>query len=148
MDQAPLVTVSITAGVSAVSAIIAVIITYVLTKRREHEADWRKLKFGQYQEFVLALSGTVRERATPEAHCRYADAVNSMSLVAPVRVLSALNAFQAEITYINNQRSDERHDELLAALLRAMRADIHPGHLAGDKSFPFRLLSIPPDAQG
>jgi len=39
----------------------------MLARRREHEADWRKLKLGQYQEFILALSGVVRERATPEA---------------------------------------------------------------------------------
>jgi membrane protein implicated in regulation of membrane protease activity len=59
-------TVALSASVSAGVAIISAIITYVLTRKREHRADWRKLKLNQYQEFLLALSGVVRERATPE----------------------------------------------------------------------------------
>ena len=78
-----LISVAIAALASAVTAILAVIVTYILTKRREHEADWRKLKFAQYQEFVLALSGIVDERATSVSQARYSDAVNSMALVAP-----------------------------------------------------------------
>jgi hypothetical protein len=44
--------------------------SFRLAKKREHEANWRKLKFGQCQEFVLTLSGIaigwprVRERVT------------------------------------------------------------------------------------
>jgi len=47
----------ITAGVSAVSAIAAVIITYALTKKREHEADRRELQFEQYRELVISAIG-------------------------------------------------------------------------------------------
>ena len=143
-----LIVAAITAGVSATAAILAVVVTSALAKNREHEADWRKLKLGQYQEFVLALSGVVRERATPEAHRRYADAVNSMNLVAPATVLVALRAFQKEISYINTGRSDDRHDQLLEILIRAMRSDIHPKPSAGDLSGSFRLLGLPPDAIG
>lgn len=147
MSSPALVIAFITAGVSGVTAIVAVVVTYVLTKKREHEADWRKLKFSQYQEFVLALSGVVRERATPEGRRRYADAVNSMALVAPSKVLAALRAFQSEISHINNNRSDERHDRLLDILLREMREDIHPSRSAVDPSFSFHLLGLPPDAR-
>jgi hypothetical protein len=146
MGRTPFEAIIITAGASAVTAIVAVIITYVLTKKREHEADWRRLKFSQYQEFILALSGIVRGRSTSEGHSRYADAVNSMALVAPLKVLSALKAFQKEISYTNNQRSDERHDQLLNVLLRAMREDIQPNRLSSDASFSFRLLAPPPDS--
>jgi hypothetical protein len=141
-----LIVAAITAGASATAAILAVVITAVLTRQREHEADWRKLKLGQYQEFILALSGVVRERATPEAHRRYADAVNSMNLVAPATVLAALKAFQRELSYINSNRSDHRHDQLLEVLIRAMRHDVHPKGLADDHGLPFRLLGLPPDA--
>jgi hypothetical protein len=48
--------------------------------------------------------------------------------------------------YINNQRSDERHDQLLNVLLRAMREDIQPNRLSSDASFSFRLLAPPPDS--
>lgn len=142
-DATSFVGVGITAGVSSVAAIGAVIITYVLTKKREHEADWRKMKFSQYQEFVLALSGVVRERATPDTQRRYADAVNSMSLVATVKVLNAMNEFQNEISYMNEDRSDKKHDKFLNILLLTMREDINPNRSESEKSFSFRLLGLP-----
>lgn len=133
----------ITSTVTAITAIVAVFITYVLTKKREHAGDWRKLKLEQYQEFVLALSGVVRERVTPDAQRRYADAVNSMMLVAPVVVLERLKAFQDEISYVNKGRTEERHDQLLDELFRAMRRDVHPSKREEGK-VPFRLLGLPP----
>ncbi|MEK7994695.1 MAG: hypothetical protein AAB403_12900 [Planctomycetota bacterium] len=137
---------AITSAATAITAIVAVFITYVLTKKREHASDWRKLKLEQYQEFVLALSGVVRERATPDAQRRYADAVNSMMLVAPAAVLERLKAFQDEISYVNKGRSQERHDQLLEELFRAMRRDVHPAKLE-DSAFPFRLLGLPPPSE-
>jgi hypothetical protein len=131
---------------SACTAIIAVVITYVLTKRREHEGDWRKLKFAQYQEFVLALSGIVNERSSRAGQARYSDAVNSMALIAPMPVLRALAAFQAEITYRNQNRSDERHDQLLDPLFREMRADIQPHYTKDPVDYTFKLLGLPPNA--
>jgi hypothetical protein len=145
-ESVGLLTVAITAGVSAGSALISVVITYILTRRREHEADWRKLKLGQYQEFILALSGIVSGRATPESHRRYADAVNSMALIAPPGVLKALRKFQLEISYINNNRSDEHHDQLLDVLLREMRRDIEPNPISVGADFSFHLFGLPPEA--
>lgn len=133
----------ITSAITAITAIIAVFFTYALTRKREHEGDWRKLKLEQYQEFVLALSGTVRERTTRDAQRRYADAVNSMMLIAPPAVLIRLQAFQDEISYVNQNRSDARHDELLHELFRAMRQDVHPSKLQ-DSGYSFRLLGLPP----
>jgi hypothetical protein len=96
MGPTPFEAVIITAGASAITAIVAVIVTYVLTKKREHEADWRRLKFSLYQEFALALSGIVRGRSTSEGHLRYADAVNSMALVASWNVFLSVEAFLNE----------------------------------------------------
>lgn len=136
-----------TAGISAVTAILTILITSALTRRREHEADWRKLKLAQYQEYVLALSGVVRERATANAQRRYADAVNSMALIAPITVLSALKAFQREISYKNENRTDAEHDRLLAILIRAIRADVHPDRPYDDSIYEFHLLGLPPDTK-
>lgn len=135
-----------TAGVSVLTAVGTVLITSALARRREHEADWRKLKLAQYQEYVAALSGVVRERATAEGKRRYADAVNSMALVASVPVLEALGRFQAEITYVNQHHSDAEHDRLLDELFRAMRGDVQPPSGRDNPSTPFRLLGLPPDA--
>jgi hypothetical protein len=141
-----IVTVAITAGVSAFTALATVLVTSALNKRREHEADWRKLKLAQYQEYVAALSGVVAGRVTHEAQRRYADAVNSMALVASVTVLKALRAFQAEITYMNQERSETAHDRLLDELFRAMRRDVQPPSGRDNPSAPFRLLGLPPEA--
>lgn len=129
---------------SASAAIIAVVLTNWLTRRREHEADWRKLKFAQYQEFVLALSGIVNERSSREGQARYSDAVNSMALIAPMNVLKPLTEFQSEISYINKTQSQESHDRLLDPLIRAMRADIHPHHMPEPVDYMFKLLGVPP----
>jgi hypothetical protein len=145
-SQTPILIVAITTLATGVTAIIAVFVTYILTKKREHAGDWRKLKLEQYQEFVLALSGVVRERPTPDSQRRYADAVNSMMLIAPLAVLKALRAFQDEISYVNNERTQERHDQLLDALFRAMRQDVHPTK-PEETSFDFRLLGLPPGAE-
>lgn len=90
-------------------------------------AGWRKAKLEHYRQYVAALWGMVQGKAiTADAQARYADAVNTLTLVAPPSVLRALYAFQDEISYRNTQRSDERHDQLVNVLLRQMRRDVRP----------------------
>jgi hypothetical protein len=137
--------VLIPAFVSLATAFVVAIVTNFFTKRREREADWRKLKLEQYREYMLALSGVVTGRVTREAQLRYADAVNSMNLVAPQKVLLALQDFQKEISYLNKRRSDERHDKLLSLLVWEMRKDLYSGSSAVPKDFAFRLLAPPPE---
>ena len=55
-----------TALISGSAAVIVAAVTYSLTKRREQETAWRDLKLKHYQDFLLALSGVVGARATPE----------------------------------------------------------------------------------
>mgnify|MGYP003362632213 CR=1 FL=1 len=139
------ISIGLTAIVSTLTAIVVAILTSVLTRRRELEGDWRKLKFAQYQEFILGLSGIVDGRSTPDAQRRYSDAVNSMSLVASSSVLRAMRAFQKEISFANQERSNEAHDRLLNDLFRALRNDIYPRKHERDADFNFGLLGVPPD---
>jgi len=141
-----LLTVGMTAGVSALTAIVTVWITSALARRREHEGDWRKLKLAQYQEYIAALSGVVVGRVTPEAQRRYADAVNAMVLIASVPVLNALRAFQAEISFMNEGRSITEHDKILDVLVRVMREDVQPASAHDNPDWPFRLLGLPPES--
>lgn len=138
-----MVTAALAAAVSLIAGVMVAIVTSALTRKREHESEWRKLKFGQYQELLAAISGIVEGRSTPQAHARYADAVNSMALVAPSPVLMALHAFQNEISCKNISRSQTAHDRLLGDLLRALRADMLPKG-ADDAGIQFRLISTPP----
>jgi hypothetical protein len=137
---------ALTVGVTALVSISAVFITYILTRRREHKADLRKLKFDLYQEFLLAISGIVGERGTEEAHRRYADAVNSILLVGTDKVLIALQEYMAENSDLNKQRSRDKLNRLLDLLLRAMREDIHPRLSVINSTYSFRLQDVPPKA--
>lgn len=123
---------------SGVFALAGVIVTSRLAQRREHEAVWRQTKIEHYQEYLSALSAMVSGRTTAPDQDRYADAVNSLALVASPAVLDAVHAFQAEISCRNTERSDERHDALLNAAIQAMRDDIQPSSTRA----PTRALTL------
>ena len=126
-------------------AIVTAGLTYFFTKRREREADWRKMKLDQYKEYVAALSGIVEGRDTPEGHIRYVDAVNSLTLVASPKVLRELYAYMDYTTSRNISKSIEQHDRLLTNLMHVLRQDVFPHHQHGDASQTFRLITVPPD---
>jgi hypothetical protein len=123
-------------------------ITYWLTKRREHETVWRELKLKHYQTYMVALSAVVGDRATLENRARYADAANTLSLVAPPAVLRALYEFQDEISLKSEARDRTRHDVKLTALMKAMRSDAQ-GPLATneDTKLSFRLFASGPPGE-
>jgi hypothetical protein len=128
---------------SGVFALVGVVVTSLLAQRREHKTEWRQAKVEHYEEYMSALSAIVSGRSTPAAQDRYADAVNALALVAPIAVLDAVGAFQAEISIRNSARSDERHDALLSAAIRAMRDDTQPSR-ARTPPRTFKLLAPPP----
>jgi hypothetical protein len=128
--------------ISGAGAIVVAAVSYSLTKRREREAEWRRVKLDHYREYIAGLSGIVNDRATPPSQARYSDAVNALLLVAPADVLRALRRFQTEIAASNKDRSDARHDALLSDLVRAIRRDIQPKH-SHDGDLTFQVLGVP-----
>ena len=74
MDTAVLVGV-----ISASAAIVVPAVSFYLAKRKDQEADWRKYKFEQYRDFLVALSGIVGTDATPENQRRFALASNTLN---------------------------------------------------------------------
>ena len=84
----------------------------------------QKRKFEQYQEFLAALSGIVGTDSTPDANRRFATSCNTLVLMASAGVLRALQAFQAEISVSNVNKSTQRHDELLSKLVWEIREDL------------------------
>jgi hypothetical protein len=133
--------------VTATTAVSVAALSYVFAKRRERDAEWRKLKLDHYKEFVAALSGVVGERANATAQRRFSDAVNAMVLVAPSAVLRALYAFHDEVRTGNETRTLDGHDNALKALLREIRRDVHPSP-PRDDGITFRLLDAPSDDAG
>lgn len=134
----------LTAVIAAATALLVTGLTNYLTKAREREADWRRLKLERYRAYVSALSGIVEGSATSEAHRHYADAVNELQLVGSPQVLRTLKAFLAYTSYRNPQRQQERHDELLSELIRAMRRDLQPKEKSDDSERGFWLQAAPP----
>jgi hypothetical protein len=138
-----------TALVSGAVALATVTITqpisYFFSKKRDHEADWRKMKLEQYKEYVAAFSGTVHHPYDSVVQRRYSDAVNSMGLVASPKVLDALYEFLDETSFRNDDRTPQKYDSLLSSLMRAMREDSHPEPPNDSSDFTFRTLDCPPD---
>ena len=129
---------------TVVPVLATAFITFLLTRWREHESEWRKLKFGLYQEYLNALSGIVEGReVTPEAHARYADAINAMSLAASGKVLRALRDYQDYTSGKTLPQNINEHDRFFNALIRAMRADMFARSAADIENFQFRLISPP-----
>ena len=89
----------ITGAVALVVVSVTPPITYFFSRKRDHEADWRKMKLEQYKEYVTALSGTVHHPYDSAVQRRYTDAVNSIGLIAPPKVLIALYRFLDETSF-------------------------------------------------
>jgi hypothetical protein len=110
--------------ISAVTSVLGAAVSFFFSMRKEREADWRKIKFEHYREFMAALSSIVGADATPEGHLRYAQACNTVQLIASKQVIKALHNFRNETAVSNLNWSQERHDELLSVLIRNIRLDL------------------------
>ncbi|MFC1677214.1 hypothetical protein ACFL3G_09155 [Planctomycetota bacterium] len=123
------------------SAIVAAI-TFCLTKKHELSVQWRNEKLNHYKALFSSISELADNGIKQEgAGKRFALAVNTIFLVAPQYVISALMDFCDEIQSSNLNKSSERHDELLKKLVLAVRKDI--GLVKGDNidNFKIHLMS-------
>lgn len=134
--------------ISAATSVLGAAVSFFFAMRKEREADWRKIKFEHYREFMAALSNIVGTDATPEAHLRYAQACNTVQLVASKQVIKALHDFRNETAVSNAARSQEKHDELLSALIRNIRTDldISPATNPGDLSIRLWVSGVDQEA--
>lgn len=121
--------------VGLLGTVAAAVLTYWTTKKRERDSEWRKEKLIYYKTFVDSLSGIVEGDDTPDGHRLYARATNNLLLFAPQAVIDAVNAFRTETRAANPARSQERHDQLLANMLFAIRRDV--GIVPPDQSSTF-----------
>lgn len=110
--------------IGAAATILTVAFTYAFTKRREREADWRKLKLEMYREFATAMAGMAEGDADDEDKARFNVASNSLHLIASKDVVASLEAFRREISASNQTRSIEAHDKLLSRLFWEIRRDL------------------------
>ena len=138
-------TALVSGAVALVTVAVTQPITYFFSRKRDHEADWRKMKLEQYKEYVAALSGTVHHPFDSAVQRRYSDAVNSMGLVASPSVLIALYSLLDETSFSNKNPTPQKYDSLLSSLMREMREDSHPESPKDNPEFIFRTLDCPPN---
>ncbi|MFW9880091.1 MAG: hypothetical protein ACFFG0_44015 [Candidatus Thorarchaeota archaeon] len=120
-------------------------LVYYFTKKHQLEMDWRKEKINHYKVLLsslsdLAVDGTDKEKANK----KFSLAFNTIALVAPQYVITALMNFHDEVKCTNLNKSLEKHDELLKELLLAIRKDIKWCGKDDINSFKFHLMGSAP----
>jgi hypothetical protein len=140
--ESAIVTAIITSG----SAVLVAALTFHLTKRYEIRREWRQKKLEHYKELLSAISDLAVDGIEKgEANKRFSLTANTISLVAPQQVITALMNFHEEIKYTNKNFTREKHDQLLIELILAIRRDVNLTSKDNKKTFVFRLIgSAPP----
>jgi len=96
-----------TAVITASGAVALTAATYFFTKLRERESELRKEKLEHYKDFVRSISGIVEGDETPTGHQTFTITSNNLNLIAPQRVIKALQAYREEIS-IKKQAAKSR----------------------------------------
>lgn len=140
MDNSILVAI-----IAASGSILVAAVTFYLTKRHQLNVEWQHEKLNHYKVLLSALSdlavdGTDKE----EANQHFALATNTITLVAPQYVITALMNFHDEVKFSNKNRSIERHDRLLKELLIVIRKDIGLSAKDNINTFDFHLIGSAP----
>lgn len=136
----------IVAIISSATAVLVAACSYLFAKRREREAEWRKLMLEHYREYFSAMSGFTESRSTPDSMARYLDASNALLLIAPIEVIRALQAFHAINSQPKENRVDRHYDKVLSELIRTIRRSIQPMS-QNDADVEFRLIGVLRDNQ-
>lgn len=137
---------SILVAVITVSgSIIVAALTFYFTKKHQLNVEWRHEKLNHYKVLLsalsdLAITGTDKE----DANKRFALAANTIALVAPQDVITALMKFHDEVKFSNPKHSVDRHDKLLKELLLAIRKDIGLSAKDNGGTFIFHLIGSAP----
>jgi hypothetical protein len=135
----------IIALISLAGSLILASLTYWFTKRGEIRKEWRKDKINHYQELLAALSDLAVDGTNKDdANMKFARAVNTICLVAPQNVVTALMNFHDGVKFSNQNRNPEDHDRLLKRLLLEIRKDIKIPISDNEKTFEFHLIGSRP----
>lgn len=106
--------------ITASASIVVASLSYLFSKKREREADWRKKKLEMYHDLFSALSGIVEGDSTPDAQRQFAKATNTLGLIASAEVIRAMQ----EPRMATKPENRAKHDEALTNFLREVRKDM------------------------
>jgi len=135
----------IVAIISASASIVVAALSFALNKRAERKAALQERKLAHYQELLNALSDLAVDGINKEeANQRFAQAVNTIALVAPQHVIKALMQFHDEVKFSNPNQSHEGHDRALKTLLLAIRKSSDLPFRDDPSTFDFHLIGSSP----
>lgn len=126
--------------VSIVGGVIIAAFTYNCARKLELVAHWRSQKIQHYQELFASISSLASRAVSIDkfkAEERYANAVNTLGLVAPQAVIQKLNVLRNEIMISNPNRSDAGQERALVSMLLEIRKVL--GIDATDEPATFRF---------
>ena len=127
--------------ISAAASIIVASLSFVLNKSAERQDALQQRKLNHYKELLSAISDLAVDGSNKEkANIRFANAVNTIALVAPQNVIDALMAFHDEVKFSNQNRSSEMHDKKLNELLLSIRASLELPFKDDPSTFNFHLV--------
>lgn len=140
MDKTVIVAIITVSG-----SILVAASTFFFTKRHEIKVEWQKQKLNHYKVLIsslsaLAVDGTDKE----EANMNFALATNTIALVAPQNVISALMELHNYVKFSNKNQTPEEHDRLLQKLLLEIRKDIGLSRKDDPNTFDFHLIGSKP----
>jgi hypothetical protein len=127
--------------VSACMSIIGASASFYFNKRAERRDQLQQQKRQHYGELLAAISDLASDTVDQvDANQRFNRAVNTIVLVAPQPVVTALMAFHDEIKSSNPNRTQERHDQQLKELVLAIRGSLELPFKDDPNSFAFHLV--------
>jgi hypothetical protein len=101
----------------------------------------RERKLERYQELLSAISDLAdRSQDQEAARRRFAAAANTIVLVAPPEVVNAVMDFHDETCASNRERTQERHDRLLKALILRLRRSLDLPFADDETDLNFHLV--------
>lgn len=125
--------------VAASGAVVLAGATYCFTKKRERDAELRKVKLEHYQNVVVALSKTVSAGRTDDDRRSFAEEANKLYLVAPTAVLEAFRAYQEGQVLPSTAEGIEQREALLSRLFFLLRKDLGLSIANDDRALNVRL---------
>jgi hypothetical protein len=131
--------------ISAAASIIVAAVTFVLTKRAQRKDVLQQRKLAHYQDLLSGISDlAIDDIDKTEANLKFARAVNTIALVAPQSVISALMDFHDEVKFSNPNKSVDNHDKKLKKLLLEMRKSLELPFEDDPSTFNFHLVGFKP----
>lgn len=131
--------------ITTAGSILVASLSFYLTKRSQLEMDRQQNKVNHYKVLLSSLSDLATDGTDKdEANRKFALASNTVALVAPQSVITALMEFHDEVKFSNLNKSVNKHDELLVKLLLQIRKDIGVSGRDDNKTFNFHLIGSAP----